>query len=72
MGKTGRHLVHEIASKDQIVARVAGQIHFRGDDDVGANRRRVTPCIEQARDIRTDVAEMRIQLRKRDGSNVCH
>ena len=45
---------------------------FRGDDDVGANRRRVTPCIEQTRDVCTDVAKMRIQLRKRDGSYVCH
>ena len=72
IGKTGRHLVHEIASKDQVVARITRKVHFGRDDDFGPDRRGVAPGIEEARDIRINIAEMRIQLRKRDGDNICH
>ena len=68
----GCHLIHEITSQNQIVTRVASQIHLRRHDHHGTILCRLSAGGDQPVQIAPDIAKMWVQLRKRDGKGWVH
>ncbi|CAI8195724.1 MAG: Uncharacterised protein [SAR116 cluster bacterium] len=67
----GRNFSHEITPQHQIIALIAGQIHFWRNDDLRPACLRLRARFNQPRNIGGDVAHMRVQLRQRNGIRLC-